>query len=235
MTFNDVLNDIRKLVGLELQSIRPGAAITILEVDEERACLLIRTTQGQTKSRPIGELETIWNEMNNLPAVHVEGVLHGSGTSRNQPETILANLPYVEWLRINNKKHISFVGKPTHPFGTLKQMDSISAAEISRKSDGALNSNKTKTVVVSQNVSDTIGTLQKALTGKVVAIEKGIYSFESTTLEILIIASYLTDLPIGSYTVLPPCTIYSKRVIDLCDEAYFVINTDEVQLLVRKK
>ena len=29
MTFDDVVNDISKLVGMELQSIRPGAEIVI--------------------------------------------------------------------------------------------------------------------------------------------------------------------------------------------------------------
>jgi len=129
MTFDDVIQDIEKLVGLELQSIRPGASLTILNVDREHSNLLIKTSKGQTKSRPFGELETIWDELNRSPAVHVEGVLHGSGTSRNQPETIFANLPYIEWLRINNKKHIAFVGNVTHAYGTLKQMDPRNACD----------------------------------------------------------------------------------------------------------
>jgi len=70
--------------------------------------------------------------MNRLSAVHVDEVLHGSGTSRNQPETILANLPYVEWLKLDNKKHIAFVGKNTHLYGTLKQMDSIPASNLNQ-------------------------------------------------------------------------------------------------------
>ena len=56
MNFADVIKDIRKLVGLELQSIRPGASITILEVDEDKGCLILKTKQGQTRSRPLSEL-----------------------------------------------------------------------------------------------------------------------------------------------------------------------------------
>ena len=125
MTFSDVISDIKKMIGIELHSVRPGAEITIQEVDEERDCLILRSTQGQLRSRPLSELRSIWSEMMKSPAVHVDGVLHGSGTSRNQPETILANLPYVEWLKVNNKKHIAYVGRNTHAYGTLKKMDAI--------------------------------------------------------------------------------------------------------------
>ena len=48
MTFSDLLNDISKLTGMELQSIRPGATITVLDVDTEKGCLLLKTKQGQT-------------------------------------------------------------------------------------------------------------------------------------------------------------------------------------------
>ena len=44
MTFHDVINDIKKLIGLDLQSIRPGASICIIKVDEEHSCLLLKTT-----------------------------------------------------------------------------------------------------------------------------------------------------------------------------------------------
>ena len=64
MTFYDVIEDIKKLVGLDLHSIRPGANIRILEVDEERSCLILQTSAGATRSRPLGELQLIWNEMN---------------------------------------------------------------------------------------------------------------------------------------------------------------------------
>ena len=123
----------------EFSAIRPGATITVLDVDTEKGCLLLKTKQGQTRSRPLSELQTIWNELNQKPAVHVEGVLHVSGTSRNQPETILANLPYIEWLKLNNKKHIAFVGKNTHPFETLKQMSPLDSVGISTLDSGLFN------------------------------------------------------------------------------------------------
>lgn len=67
--------------------------------------------------------------MCSLPAAHVDSVLGGSGSSRSQPETILANLPYVEWLTVAGKKNIAYVGDDTHEKGTLHKMDDDKAAE----------------------------------------------------------------------------------------------------------
>ena len=82
------------------RDIRPGSNITIIDIDDEHNNIILRTSQGAMKSRPIGELDRIWTELNRTPAVHVDEVLNGSGSSRNQPETILANLPYIEWLQL---------------------------------------------------------------------------------------------------------------------------------------
>ena len=171
-------------------------------MDTEKGCLLIKTKQGQTRSRPLSELQTIWNELNQKPAVHVEGILHGSGTSRNQPETILANLPYIEWLKLNNKKHIAFVGKNTHPFGTLKQMSPLDSVGISTLDSKGTNAIKVKTVIVTDNVLDTISTLQGNLAGTVSTVEKGVYTFENEALEALVMSSSSAPLLPGCYPVL---------------------------------
>ena len=175
MNFNDVMNDIHKLVGLELNSIRPGAKITITDVDAERGSLILRTSSGQNRSRPIDELQKIWNEMMVKPAVHVEGVLHGSGTSRNQPETILANLPYIEWLKVDNKKHIAYVGKNTHAVGTLRQMDSVLAVEVTTKMRASKGGGKFTTAIVAKDVNQSIQEMQTICQGTVTTIERGIY------------------------------------------------------------
>ena len=234
MTFSDLLNDISKLTGMELQSIRPGATITVLDVDTEKGCLLLKTKQGQTRSRPLSELQTIWNELNQKPAVHVEGVLHGSGTSRNQPETILANLPYIEWLKLNNKKHIAFVGKNTHPFGTLKQMSPLDSVGISTLDSKGTNAIKVKTVIVTDNVLDTISTLQGNLAGTVSTVEKGVYTFENEALEALVMSSSSAPLLPGCYPVLSVTKTTASEIVDICDEEYYLINFHEVKLLIRK-
>ena len=130
MDFEELLHDIEKLEGLRLSSIRPGAEITVEKVDIDQGKIMVRNSSGKVFNRSITEFQRIWEGLVSEPAVRVEEVLRGSGSSRNQPETIFANLPYVEWLRINNKKHIALVNKPTHPFGAIKEMDEFAAAKI---------------------------------------------------------------------------------------------------------
>ena len=43
MTFEDVKKDIVKLIGLDLESVRPGAGIRILSVDLKQGNLQLKT------------------------------------------------------------------------------------------------------------------------------------------------------------------------------------------------
>ena len=235
MTFDDVINDISKLIGMELQSIRPGAEIVIQEVDEARECLILRTAQDQYRSRPLGELKLIWGEMMKLPAVHVDGVLHGSGTSRNQPETILANLPYVEWLKLNNKKHIAYVGQNTHPYGTLKQMDSFKIAEISQKMMLSSTSGSVKMVAVSPDVSSLSSYLQQVLHGVVSSMGEGVYSYRNKNVDIMIVSSLKTNIPEGSYSIIDTEAVPGLPVVHLQGDEYYLMNTKNLKALLRKK
>lgn len=164
----------------------------------------------------------------------MEGILHGSGTSRNQPETILANLPYIEWLKLNNKKHIAFVGKNTHPFGTLKQMSPLDSVGISTLDSKGTNAIKVKTVIVTDNVLDTISTLQGNLAGTVSTVEKGVYTFENEALEALVMSSSSAPLLPGCYPVLSDTKTTASEIVDICGEEYYFINSHEVKLLIRK-
>lgn len=202
MIFTDVIEDIYKLIGLELDSIRPGAKIIITEVDEEKGSLILRTSSGQNRSRPIDELQKIWNEMMVNPAVHVEGVLHGSGTSRNQPETILANLPYIEWLKVDNKKHIAYVGKNTHAFGTLRQMDSVLAVDVISKMRASKENMKFTTAIVAKDVNQSIQEMQSICQGTVTTIERGIYQLQTHMDIIVFLAADVWGLEEGTYCVI---------------------------------
>ena len=126
-TFEDVIRDIDEhLKGLPLSSISGRAApFSVYDLDFEKRSYYLELSGGKLKSRPFDEIERIWQEMTSKPAVHVESFLGGSGSSRNQPETVLANLPYVEWLTIGGKKHIAYIDEETHEYGTLKQMDDV--------------------------------------------------------------------------------------------------------------
>ena len=235
MKFDDVVNDISKLIGMELKSIRPGAEIVIQDIDEVRDCLILRTAQDQYRSRPLSELKLIWNEMMQHPAVHVDGVLHGSGTSRNQPETIFANLPYVEWLKLDNKKHIAYVGQDTHPYGTLKQMDSFKVAEISRKMILSSATNAVKMVAVSSDVSALSTYLQKTLHGVISSMGEGVYSCRNKNVDIMIVSSIRTNIPEGSYAVFDAEVAPGLPVVSVQDNEYYLLNTKSIKALLRKK
>lgn len=200
MTFYDVLMDIEKLEGLQLSSIRPGAELYVQEVDLSQDRIIVRTKQGKLNSRSIAEFKRIWDALLNAPAVHVDEVLHGSGSSRNQPETILANLPYIEWLKVSNKKHIAFVGKPTHSYGTLKQMAPLQAASICTKMLST-KGEAIKGVVSSNKLSDEVRQYEW-LSGKpAVALNEKAYSFDNGDGYIVFVDSDYYDIPVGTYPV----------------------------------
>ncbi|WP_127483778.1 hypothetical protein [Paenibacillus ehimensis] len=128
MDFYDVVKDLKKLKNKKLESIIPGSDITLLDVTENG--LIIENTKGKQVKRPLSEMKRIVQALSSEKPVHVESILEGSGSSRNQPETILANLPYIEWLKIKNKKHIVWVKERTHPYGTKKEVDPETASMI---------------------------------------------------------------------------------------------------------
>lgn len=236
MNFTDVMKDIHKLVGLELNSIRPGAKITITDVDEERGSLILRTSSGQNRSRPIDELQKIWNEMMVKPAVHVEGVLHGSGTSRNQPETILANLPYIEWLKVDNKKHIAYVGKNTHAFGTLRQMDSVLAVEVTTKMRTSKGGGKFTTAIVAKDVNQSIQEMQAICQGTVTTIERGIYQLQTHVDIIVFLAADVWGLEEGTYCVIEATApVNIDKRLKLYGIYYSVISNKHLKALIREE
>lgn len=120
MDWNETLEAVKKLVGKKLKSISGRADITVVSVDEDR--VVVRSKDG-VKKRPIKELHGLVKKLAKGKPVHVESAVHGSRSSRNQPETILANVPNVEWLKKKNRKHIVWVGKNTHEIATLKEQE----------------------------------------------------------------------------------------------------------------
>lgn len=132
MDFNTLIDDIEKLAGKELQSIAKGSEIVVDNVDRDAETIVLHTVSGKPGRRTFSEIERLWNALRKQTPVHVDSALGGSGTSRNQPETILANLPYVEWLKIDRKKHIIYVGQDTHDPGTLREMAAQEDAEMQR-------------------------------------------------------------------------------------------------------
>jgi hypothetical protein len=107
--------------GQPLHSISGRSDIRVTEVDDDY--ITLKTVSGEIKSRPLAELRRVADRLTlNMP-IHVDSVLGGSGSSRNQPETLLANLPDVEWMKLDERKHLVWVGRKTHELGTLKRAD----------------------------------------------------------------------------------------------------------------
>lgn len=131
-TFQDVLRDIQeKLIGKTLRGISGNASSFIVtEVDYQNNYIVL-DVQGKRKTWPFERMNCVWNEMYYRPAANVEVVFGGSGSSRNQVETIYASLGYVEWLYIKGKKCVAYVGADCHPYGELKHMDKEKAEQYS--------------------------------------------------------------------------------------------------------
>ncbi|MEJ2765538.1 hypothetical protein VV869_16425 [Photobacterium sp. MCCC 1A19761] len=232
MTFDDVIGQIESMVGLELKSIRPGANITVTKVDTDARRVCLRTAKGKDRSRPFGELQRIWDALCEHGLAHVDSVLNGSGSSRNQPETIIASLPQVEWLYINGKKHLVMMPGETHPLGALRKMDEVAAEELKRKL-GQSEANaagqepaKIQTVVVSQDIGGHSGILERQSGASPRLLEQGIYEFAIGGNKALLVSEGVAheDLPAGTYVVLSgsPVVTAPYKVVRIMEQRYFL-------------
>lgn len=199
MDFTQLIDDLKMLEGLTLSSIRPGAELVIEKVDAEQGKILISSKNKRVQSRPLSEFQKLWDELCSSPAIHVDEVLHGSGSSRNQPETILANLPYIEWLKINNKKHISYVGKPTHSYGTIKRMANEQASEVSSKYLSSTTSALPLILVVAKDIASAAALLNSNLGKSPKAISEGMYEYMLPQVKLVLSNTNTTGIPCGTY------------------------------------
>ena len=142
-TFDTFMADIGLMTGKRLESLRPGAELDLLEVSAAAKQVIVRGVDGKTVRRTFKEFEQIWSALAKSGMVHVDTVLKGSGSRRNQPETIVASLPYIEWGKVERRKHLFLVEsrragepkpKPIDPFLqrqiVLRQTASKSDSEL---------------------------------------------------------------------------------------------------------
>lgn len=228
MKFEAVVGDIKKLVGIKLRSIRPGADTTLTEVNISEGRIELLDAAKNRRSRSISELRRVWNELSQHRAVHVDSVLAGSGSSRNQPETILASLPYVEWLLIDGRKHISFIGTPTHALGTLKQMDNL-AAQALRDAIHAAQAVMPAAIIVAENTRSISSCLESVSGLPPTAVASGIYRHTHIDREIWVVngLNLSPTQPNGVYVVLrsnniPP----GSSPIHICGTTFHLLNRD---------
>ncbi|MCS0045257.1 DUF262 domain-containing protein [Vibrio antiquarius] len=137
MHFKDVLSDIEKLVGKQLQSLNPKTPPIYVTkiVHEEKKYFVSLSPNEIGNARLFWELEAIWSDLLHKGFSNVDQALYGSGSSRNQPETILAHLPYIQHFRFKGKKHIFLRSKPIHELGTLSELIGDELSSVLSKID----------------------------------------------------------------------------------------------------
>ena len=234
MKFERVVSDIKTLAHHTIQSIRPGSELTIIDVNLQRNSLTLFNKSNQRGVRSLNEIRRIWVHLCTNKTAHVETVLEGSGTSRNQPETILANLPYVEWLTIHRKKHLCLVGKPTHPIGTIKQMDPIAAQNI-RAALQETSSDEPTIIIVTDQIHSLSSLLEKISGIRPIATTNGVYQLSLAHKSILVVnsASLPQPLPFGVYIPISARTApQNSRLIHVADKEYHLLNSQGAWFLV---
>ena len=233
MDFTDVINDLIKMEGLRLNSIRPGAEIVIENVDVEQNKITIRNKSGRIQNRYFAEMQRIWDALLSNPMIRVEDILNGSGSSRNQPETIFANLPYVEWLKVDNKKHITYVGKATHSYGTLRQMDFTDANSLCDKLVRRELPNDPMILVVSEDVALTAKKIRDILGVAPIAIREGFYEFSVNAARIVLTRSEDIKLPCGTYCEVRHTVVGKWNcTVNLAGKSYGVCRMEEFNAIV---
>ena len=233
-SFDTVLKDIQSLIGICLKSIKPGSDITLTGIDVAERRFLLKTSNGDNKSRPFSEIENILKALNAEGIVHVETVLAGSGSSRNQPETILANLPYVDYTFISNKKHLILRDEPSHVLGKLNKLDLLEARSIVDRFKARRTSLPVQLIVTSKLRETT--TALVALGGDLKALSPTAYSVTVHGRLLWVVTPSVLNCSLeGAYALLPGTpsakaalvgTLFGNRLFEE-PNAYLIISQAE--------
>ena len=116
---SDIIPLFKQYIGIELQSLSGRSNITINNVTENG--FSITCSDGQFFNEPHNRTKRAFQKLLLDGVIHVDAALENSGSRRNIPETILANLPFVEYGKINNRQHLFFTSIHSHNIGTLQQ------------------------------------------------------------------------------------------------------------------
>lgn len=232
-TFDALLDELDQLKGRELKSVRPGADIMLTNVDRKNLRVELRTSSGSIRTRPLSELQRIWNALLTTPAIHVDSVLGGSGSSRNQPETLMANLPFIEWTKVGKLKHLVLVQTETHQHGTLKEMDSF-AAQAVRERLAAQQRPPVSAVVIARDPGATAVHLQVALGGVTETLSTDLY--EVHTQSCVLVVAGLSDINTleGTYAVVREVKVVQKGpIVVIRDERFSLVRAGQGLLAVK--
>lgn len=228
-----VLSDIDALKGRSLASIRPGADLVVQLLNYEEERIVLRSARGKIRSRPFSEIEAILQILNLEHVAHVDSVLGGSGSSRNQPETILANLPYVEFTFFDNKKHLVLRERETHSSGTLMQMDQLESRKLADKIKKRSLEFPSQ-IIIADDLSVILQTL-KSLGGEAIPLAPNVYRVRNGDILLWVVKSgILTVSQPGAYLVLRSApleeanSVGSLDGVDFCEhKGSFVLSAND--------
>ncbi|WP_435165139.1 hypothetical protein [Paenibacillus glycanilyticus] len=235
MMFEDVISDIEKMIGIGLKSIKKASSLTIIEVDRENKRIELISGDGELSTRPFSELEKVWEGLCSYPAVHVDSALRGSGSRRNQPETIMANLPYIEWLMYEKRKHLAFVGKPSHKYGTILEMGEDGANKV-RKELIRLAKVTTEIVIIANDMLSVVNTLENLTGNRSKSFSSGSNEIYKDNVRYIITSRELVPKEIapGTYIVMEGNTHTNlERLISIGEESYEVLNQFGLNIMLK--
>ena len=141
--FEEILSDIKKLKDLPLHAINKSTGtLVLLEVDIDKKKYYVKTPEStRIVHRGINKLESIWNTLQRDGFASVEQALRGSNSNRHNPETIFANLPYIQFFYFNRKKHLILREKNIHPLGEISELSPTELRIVKRQIENSLSLN----------------------------------------------------------------------------------------------
>ncbi|EGQ7786161.1 DUF262 domain-containing protein [Vibrio cholerae] len=167
MHFRDVLADIEKLIGKELHSINPKTpSIFVTALNRGLGKYFVSNSpKSKGSARSFRELEDIWNELTVKGFSNVDQALYGGGSSRNQPETVFAHLPYIQHFKYKNRKHLLLRNEPIHELGQLSELQASDLRIIRKKIDNY-------TALSNQTIADSQASIAQTLKSAFDAVTK---------------------------------------------------------------
>jgi hypothetical protein len=220
MTFQDLLGIWNSLRGQRLESIRRGAALKIDDIDFGNQRVLVSGDHGQ-KSRPFTELERVWDALRHEGLIHVDSVLAGSGSSRNQPETLLAALPFVEWGVVNNRKHLILRDSETHAAGTLQKASPQSVQKAVKDQRSKHRLELPEIVLPVADIKGTSQSLEKFAKREIEDEAPGEYSYAVGPLQIRIVSENQVDERYRGRVILSGFAPHEKEAIQVGEHLIF--------------
>ncbi|MFL7032102.1 hypothetical protein BCS71_01430 [Vibrio lentus] len=117
----DIIPRLKEYEGTTLRSISGKADLFVESVSREE--YTVRCSDGKVFTETHRRAKAVLEQLQESNVVHADAALENSGSRRNVPETLIANLPFVEHGKINRRKHLFLKTEETHAIGTLKEND----------------------------------------------------------------------------------------------------------------